>query len=242
MGNAVFFLCSDSDALSRPQVFVVSVSGVKLARMEERFIWSILRGVTARPISLVPCSQPHADSPAKVSTPADNMLPHELESPDVAFVLPSFFLRLSLHSPVALLDHRLTLSPLTQTLRPVLVPAPVHSLGTAGGRVSLRAAEAGGNTTGGWNDADKRRTTVLLQFVGLFNKILQFLGSFKEGEDVLSFRQVYGESVQGPCASWWSEIYSPKSSRGIPTVRQDSRHSALRRSIRGWFGHVCELV
>lgn len=114
------------------------------------------------------------------------MLPHELES-------PSFFLHFSLHSPVAFLDQRLTLSPLTQTLRPVLVPAPVRSFGTAGGRVTLRAAS--GNTTGGWNDSDRRRTTVSVapQFTGLFNEILQFSGPFKIGEEALSFWQVYGD-------------------------------------------------
>lgn len=58
----VFFLCRDSAAFSRPQECVVSVSGVKLARMEERFICDILIGVTARPIPLVPCSQPHVVS------------------------------------------------------------------------------------------------------------------------------------------------------------------------------------
>lgn len=148
-------------------------------------------------------------------------------------------MRFPLNSPVPLFDQRLTLSPLTQTLRPVPEPAPVRSLGTAGGRVLPRAAEEGGETGGSWNDADKFCTAAsalrgVLLFIGLFRII--FLVSLKGGEVALSLRQVYGDSVQGAFAGpWWTEGYAPKSRRGILTAREDNRHSDLRRPMRDWF-------
>lgn len=42
-------------------------------------------------------------------------------------------------------------------------------------------------------------------------------------------------------APWWTKGYAAKSRRGMQTVREDNRHSALRRSIRDRFEQLASV-
>lgn len=53
---------------------------------------------------------------------------------------------------------------------------------------------------------------------------------------------VYGESAQEAFfALWWTKGSATKSRRGMQTVREDNRHSALRRSSRDRFEQIASV-